>query len=505
MANAGAEDPDAVGRIVDAFSRIEDFVEQIAFDLADIAHAAEQVASEVKDLKRAVLSMAHSEPKMKNDPAKVMRKQTTLRSDVENVVSGLGKSGTPNGVDNQTGTEYAPPNNQPKAENEQEIFEREEEDIKPTSSNYAGPQPKETEQASKLSKTPKNRKKKKVESVHQRRYRLMMLKMSPQKRLKLEYLIAAKNLAMIDKRIKESLTIGSIDIERCLAALQDLETFIPSAVLLKENPEILATMKLCSTFKGSDDIKRKARPIYCRLENILLHGDGGQYQGQGKKENVTASQETVAEGNGHKEDKVETADTSVDEQKSAASIKPRATTSTEIGVTPVTAEPYASVPTSTYSEKMESSVPAHEKTETVPKTTVMKTGEETAKVSAVKPNVALVSTVQGTPKAGASNAEVATIEEPKAADDNTSSENGINDIKMYKAEAMTQEKSNDIGGIVVEESAGGSREQSVTTTEVNSAEVDTQSITETDDGVITQEEQDMENADPETVNQKNAR
>ena len=52
-----------------------------------------------------------------------------------------------------------------------------------------------------------------------------------------------KTLIEMNKEIKNSLMTEGMDIDKCLAVMQELESLHVSAVILKKNPDIVATLK----------------------------------------------------------------------------------------------------------------------------------------------------------------------------------------------------------------------------------------------------------------------
>ncbi|XP_069110268.1 uncharacterized protein, partial [Argopecten irradians] len=77
----------------------------------------------------------------------------------------------------------------------------------------------------------------------------------------------------MDKEIKKCVQKDSVDVDKCLAIMDDLNNLPVNQVLLKKNPDIMKTIKMIRKFKGSDRIRKKAELIYHKFKGFFLAGD----------------------------------------------------------------------------------------------------------------------------------------------------------------------------------------------------------------------------------------
>ncbi|KAK7489950.1 hypothetical protein BaRGS_00018815 [Batillaria attramentaria] len=80
-------------------------------------------------------------------------------------------------------------------------------------------------------------------------------------------------LTQMDDAIKNSLLMTNLDVDKCVAVLEDLEALPVSYLMLRKNPDIMKTIKQCRKFKDSDRIKQKAEVIYNKFKSLFLNGD----------------------------------------------------------------------------------------------------------------------------------------------------------------------------------------------------------------------------------------
>ncbi|XP_012944679.1 phosphatase and actin regulator 4 [Aplysia californica] len=74
----------------------------------------------------------------------------------------------------------------------------------------------------------------------------------------------------MDAEIKKALNLDNLDIDKCVAILEDLSAVPMTVVLLKKNPAIVQTIKKIRKFRGSEAVRCKAELIYNRFKSFFL-------------------------------------------------------------------------------------------------------------------------------------------------------------------------------------------------------------------------------------------
>uniref|UniRef100_A0A2C9KAN9 Lens epithelium-derived growth factor integrase-binding domain-containing protein n=1 Tax=Biomphalaria glabrata TaxID=6526 RepID=A0A2C9KAN9_BIOGL len=80
----------------------------------------------------------------------------------------------------------------------------------------------------------------------------------------------------MDTEIKKALKIDSLDINKCVAILEDLSVIPVNPLLLRKYPAIMTTIKKCRKFSKSDAIRQKAEVIYHKFKSFFLAEDAGK-------------------------------------------------------------------------------------------------------------------------------------------------------------------------------------------------------------------------------------
>ncbi|XP_076366058.1 uncharacterized protein LOC143254990 isoform X2 [Tachypleus tridentatus] len=135
-----------------------------------------------------------------------------------------------------------------------------------------------------------------------------------------KYSLLESRLCELDEIIKNSLSFASMDIDRCMSALNELDNLPITQSVISREPDIIHTIRKCRKFKKSDVIKQKAEYLYHKFKNQLLVPEGENFGTVFDTENVRKCQETSEMEHQNKSDPTVTAqdgDKSQDDRNSA--------------------------------------------------------------------------------------------------------------------------------------------------------------------------------------------
>ncbi|CAG5117146.1 unnamed protein product, partial [Candidula unifasciata] len=118
-------------------------------------------------------------------------------------------------------------------------------------------------------KSHSDKERKKQEKLEQKKQEKLEQK-KKEKKEQITLSLAENTLIQMDTEIKKALNIESLDIDKCVAILEDLAAMPVNPLLLRKNPAIMATIKKCRKFKKSIAIQQKAEVIYHKFKSIFL-------------------------------------------------------------------------------------------------------------------------------------------------------------------------------------------------------------------------------------------
>ncbi|XP_013783002.1 PC4 and SFRS1-interacting protein-like isoform X2 [Limulus polyphemus] len=107
-------------------------------------------------------------------------------------------------------------------------------------------------------------------------------KLEKKKREKIEkqskkYSLLESRLCELDEIIKNSLSFASMDVDRCMSALNELDNLPLTQSVISREPDIIHTIRKCRKFKKNDVIKQKAEYLYHKFKNQLLVPEGENF------------------------------------------------------------------------------------------------------------------------------------------------------------------------------------------------------------------------------------
>lgn len=114
---------------------------------------------------------------------------------------------------------------------------------------------------------------KKIAEKEEEKERKKKEKYERKKREKMSLLQIEVKLKMIDVNIKESLGMGGQNFNKCIEVMCELDSMILSPLILKNNPDIVITVRKCRKFKNSDVIRKKADYLYNKFKSMFMIGD----------------------------------------------------------------------------------------------------------------------------------------------------------------------------------------------------------------------------------------
>ncbi|KAH9493036.1 hypothetical protein Btru_022582 [Bulinus truncatus] len=147
--------------------------------------------------------------------------------------------------------------------------EREKEEKKKTH-NEEEKRRKEEDKARKLEKE------KKIQLEKERKKQEKLEQKKREKKEQISFSLAENTLIQMDTEIKKALKIDSLDIDKCVAILEDLSNIPVNPLLLRKYPAIMSTIKKCRKFKKSEAIRQKAEVIYHKFKSFFLSEDAGK-------------------------------------------------------------------------------------------------------------------------------------------------------------------------------------------------------------------------------------
>lgn len=119
----------------------------------------------------------------------------------------------------------------------------------------------------------KKRREDKERKIQEEKERKKKEKYEQKKKEKIHFIQTENKLTQMDDEIKNSLIMSNLDVDKCVAVLEDLEALPVSYLMLRKNPDIMKTIKQCRKFKDSERIKQKAEVIYNKFKALFLNGD----------------------------------------------------------------------------------------------------------------------------------------------------------------------------------------------------------------------------------------
>uniref|UniRef100_A0A0B7B815 PWWP domain-containing protein n=1 Tax=Arion vulgaris TaxID=1028688 RepID=A0A0B7B815_9EUPU len=124
-------------------------------------------------------------------------------------------------------------------------------------------------------KSHSEKERKKQEKLEQKKLEKLEQK-KKEKKEQISLSLAENTLIQMDTEIKKALNIESLDIDKCVAILEDLAAIPVNPLLLRKNPAIMATIKKCRKFKKSNAIQQKAEVIYHKFKSFFLAEGAGK-------------------------------------------------------------------------------------------------------------------------------------------------------------------------------------------------------------------------------------
>ncbi|XP_022242974.1 PC4 and SFRS1-interacting protein-like isoform X2 [Limulus polyphemus] len=97
-------------------------------------------------------------------------------------------------------------------------------------------------------------------------------------RLSKKYIHLESQLCEIDEIIKHSLGLASVDVNRCMEALNELDKLPLTQFVISREPDIVHTIRKCRKFKKSKIVRQKAEYLYHKIKNQFLLPDGESFE-----------------------------------------------------------------------------------------------------------------------------------------------------------------------------------------------------------------------------------
>ncbi|XP_076340735.1 uncharacterized protein LOC143241091 isoform X3 [Tachypleus tridentatus] len=98
------------------------------------------------------------------------------------------------------------------------------------------------------------------------------------KKLSKKYIHLESQLCEIDEIIKHSLGLASVDVNRCMEALNALDKLHLTQFVISREPDIVHTIRKCRKFKKSKIVRQKAEYLYHKIKNQFLLPDGESFE-----------------------------------------------------------------------------------------------------------------------------------------------------------------------------------------------------------------------------------
>ncbi|XP_025081807.1 titin homolog isoform X5 [Pomacea canaliculata] len=150
---------------------------------------------------------------------------------------------------------------------------RTEDNEESTSSQAQNDRSKDRKKDKEEEKKKREEREKKIQEKEAEKERKKKEKFEQKKKEKIHFIQTESKLVQMDEEIKNSLQVANMDVDKCIAVLEDLEALPVNHIMLRKNPDIMKTIKHCRKFKNSERIKAKAEVIYNKFKTLFLNGD----------------------------------------------------------------------------------------------------------------------------------------------------------------------------------------------------------------------------------------